>query len=138
SHPSASKSCGRGAARVWPGPTRGPTTACRSGPAMPRSGEPGRPPGPEPPHHLRPRQPSVVAWVLSSRPSINYALAETFNPSKSLGQRRQYAPLVPSGMETTDGVRDTGHLYRIGPPGRQEGWPGGTILNVLLTALGPG
>jgi tetratricopeptide (TPR) repeat protein len=30
-------------------------------------------------------------------------------------------------METTDGVRDTWHLYRIVPPGRQEGWPGGTI-----------
>jgi membrane-associated phospholipid phosphatase len=43
-----------------------------------------------------------------------------------LGLRAE-APIVPSGMETTDGVRDTWHLYRIVPPGRQEGWPGGTI-----------
>src|SRR5262245_61285118 len=53
------------------------------------------------------------------------------------------APIVPSGMETTEGVRDTWHLYRIVPPGRQEGWPGGTIhtfqvaLSIHLSRLKP-
>jgi hypothetical protein len=38
-----------------------------------------------------------------------------------------------------EGVRDTGHLYRIVPPGRQEGWPGGTILEwIKLTGQARG
>jgi hypothetical protein len=37
------------------------------------------------------------------------------------------SPIMPSVMETADGVCDTRHGYRIVRPGRQERWPGVTI-----------
>ena len=85
SRPRASDNCGRGWAGVRPRPPRRPPDGSRTGESRGlRSREHGGLPGPGLTNRGWPRRGLAAALVLSRKPSINYTLVQSFNPSKSL------------------------------------------------------